>query len=169
MQTDEGKKTESNYNKCKTSDKKGVDRVHNVQQDFALTHQERVQAVILTRTKAEARIKKGKGTEGAYPQTGFSASEIPLKRDKVIPNKAIGILIALTIHQRLRGTIQDTLLGWLQFLWNLPTIRRTLFWILVAHDRLDQERQSEGPEKRVVLWYCDRLLSLQYVFCVCQL
>ena len=31
MQTDEGKRTENNYDKCKTSDKKGVDCVHNVQ------------------------------------------------------------------------------------------------------------------------------------------
>ena len=44
----------------------------------------------------------------------------------------------------LRGTIQDTLHGLHQFLWILPTIRRTLFWILVAHDELDRERQSEG-------------------------
>ena len=42
----------------------------------------------------------------------FQPLKIRLKRDKVIPgNHAIGILIALTILQRMRGTIQDTLLG----------------------------------------------------------
>ena len=31
VQSDEGKKTENNYDKCKTGDKKGVDCVQNVQ------------------------------------------------------------------------------------------------------------------------------------------
>ena len=43
--------------------------------DFALDHLKRVQAVISIYTNAEARTKKGKGKEGAYPQSGFSASE----------------------------------------------------------------------------------------------
>ena len=44
---------------------------------FALTHQKRVQAMISSWTEAEARTKKGKGKEGAYPQHGHSATETP--------------------------------------------------------------------------------------------
>ena len=66
-------------------------------------------------------------------------------------NRSIGIPSAVMIppvqlaEALLRGTIQNTFLhGSHQFLWILPTIRRTLSWILVAHDQLDRERQSEG-------------------------
>ena len=38
VQTDEGKKTENNNDKCKTGDKKGVDCVQNVQQHPSNTH-----------------------------------------------------------------------------------------------------------------------------------
>ena len=74
----------------------------------------------------------------------FQLLKSPLKRDMILPwNQAIGTSIALTIFQ-VRGAIQNIQLGWPQFPWILPTIRHTLFWILVAHDQLDQERQSEG-------------------------
>ena len=44
---------------------------------FALTNQHRVQTVISTRTKAEARTKKERAKKGAYPQSGLSlASEV---------------------------------------------------------------------------------------------
>ena len=91
--------------------------------------------------------QKGKGKDGAYAQSGFSASETLLKRDKAIPgNQTIGIptLPIVPQLQLQRGTIQGTLHGWCQSLWILPTIRRTWFWILVAHVQLDRERQSEG-------------------------
>ena len=75
----------------------------------------------------------------------FQLLNIPLKSDMILSgNTAIGIPIVLMIPQRVRGTIQDFQLGWRQFTWILPAIRRTLFWILVVHDRLDQERRSEG-------------------------
>ena len=44
---------------------------------FVLNHKKRVQAMISTRTKAEAKTKKRKGKEGAYPQSGLSASKTP--------------------------------------------------------------------------------------------
>ena len=40
--------------------------------------------------------------------------------------------------------MQNIQLGSRQFLWILPTFRRTWFWIFVAHDQLDEERQSGG-------------------------
>ena len=81
----------------------------------------------------------------AIHRQDFQLLKIPLEREMVFPgNQAIGTPIALTIPQRVRGTIQDTQLGLRQFFWILPTIQRTLFRILVAHDQLDQERQSEG-------------------------
>ena len=110
---------------------------------FALTRKKSVHAVISTLTNAEARTKKGKG--GAYPQAGFSASETPVTKDRaILGNQTISIPTLLTIPVHLlRGTIQDTLHGWHQSHWILLTIRRTWFWILVAHDQLDRERQSE--------------------------
>ena len=96
--------------------------------DFALAHQKRSQAVIITHTKVRARIKKLKARKVPIHIQDFQPLKIRLRRDNAIPgNRAIGIPIALTILQRLRGTIQDTLHGWYQFLWILPTIRRTLF------------------------------------------
>ena len=43
----------------------------------ALTTQRKSAGSDVNNTKAEARTKKGKGKEGAYPQSGFSASEAP--------------------------------------------------------------------------------------------
>ena len=89
-------------------------------------------------TKARAKIKK-KAREVPVHRQDFQPLNTPLKRNKVLSgNQAIGAPIALTILQRVRGTIQDIRLGWHEFPWILPTIRRTLFWILVAYD------QSEG-------------------------
>ena len=89
-------------------------------------------------TKARAKKKK-KAREVPIHRQDFLPLNTPLKRNKVLSgNQAIGAPIALTILQRVRGTIQDIRLGWHEFPWILPTIRRTLFWILVAYD------QSEG-------------------------
>ena len=41
---------------------------------------------------------------------------------------------------------QNNGLDGISFPWILPTIRRTLFWILVAHDQLGQERRSDGSK-----------------------
>ena len=80
--------------------------------DFALANQKRVQAVILIHTRARARIKKVRERKVLIHNQDFQLLKIPLKRDKVIPgHQAIDILIALTILQRLRDTIQNTLLG----------------------------------------------------------
>ena len=63
-------------------------------------------------TKARARIKKVRARKVLIHGLDFQPLKIPSKSDKVISgNQAIGVLIALTILQRLRGTIQDTLLG----------------------------------------------------------
>ena len=60
----------------------------------------------------------------------------------------MGLLaIGLTIPQLqlLAGLARELILhGWQQSLGTLPTIRRTLFWILAAHGQLNQERQSKG-------------------------
>ena len=115
--------------------------------DFVLTRQERAQAVILTRTQAEARIKKERARMVLMHNQDSQHLKTLLKRDKAIPgNQTIGIptLPIVPQLQLQRGTIQGTLHGWCQSLWILPTIRRTWFWILVAHVQLDRERQSEG-------------------------
>ena len=44
---------------------------------FDLTNPTKVQARTFSQTKAEQRIKKGRGKEKTYPQIGFSASETP--------------------------------------------------------------------------------------------
>ena len=75
----------------------------------------------------------------------FQLLIIQLKSDMILSgNTTIGIPIVLMIPRRVRGSIQERQLGWRQFPWILPAIRRTLFWILVVHDRLDQEKQSGG-------------------------
>ena len=112
--------------------------------DFALAHLERVEAVIFCKTKAMAKTNKEKERVMPIHRQDFQFLKISLKRNLVLfVNKAIGTPIALTIHQRVRGTIEDIQLGWRQFPWILPIIRRALFWILDAHDQLDQEKQSE--------------------------
>ena len=59
--------------------------------------------------------------------------------------------------QLLGGSARElTRRGWHQSNWILPTIRHTLFWILVAHVRLDQKRQSKGS--RNMQWHYDRVL-----------
>ena len=82
-----------------------------------------------------------------------------MKRDKVIPgNRAIGIPIALAILQRLRGTSQDTLHGWHQFLLNLP--RRTLFLDLGC-TRSDGSRTAIR-RFREYAWYCGITTEFRY-------
>ena len=67
--------------------------------------------MITTRTKAEARTEKGKGKEGAYPQSCFSASETPSE------DRMTGIPAPLTILVLLRnGMARDILYGWHQSL-----------------------------------------------------
>ena len=119
--------------------------------DFALAHQKRVQAMISTRTKAEARTKKERARKVLILNLDFQPLEHPVKKDMAIPgNQAIGISTLLMIppvqlaEALLSRTIQDSWYGLHQFLWNLPTIRRTLFSILVAHGQLDRELQPEG-------------------------
>ena len=59
---------------------------------------EKVQAMISTRTKAEARTKKERARKVLIFNLDFQPLQIPLKRDKVIPgNQAIGIPALLTI------------------------------------------------------------------------
>ena len=126
--------------------------------DFALTHQKRVQAVILAHIVARARIKKEKARKVPIHNEDFQPLKTPLKMDKAIPgNQTIGIpaLSKIPQLQPLRGTSQDILHGWHQFFWILPTIRRTLLWILAKIG--------------VVLRHYNIILSLQQVFCVCQL
>ena len=112
---------------------------------FRTSHLNRAQAVMFINTRARAKIKKEKAREVPIHRQDLQLLNIPLKRSMVLSgNQAIGTPVALTILQRVRGTIQDTRLGWRQFPWILPTIRPTLFAILVAHDQLNRERQSAG-------------------------
>ena len=104
---------------------------------FRTSLSEKVSRIDFMNTKARAKINKARGVP--IHRQDFQPLKTPLKRNKVLSGKqAIGAPIALTILQRVRGTIQDIRLGWHEFPWILPTIRRTLFWILVAYD------QSEG-------------------------
>ena len=80
--------------------------------DSALAHQKKGRAVIVTHIKEKARIKRVRLRKVLIHNQDSQPLKIPLKRDKVIPgNRVIGITIAQTIRQRLRGTFQDTLLG----------------------------------------------------------
>ena len=139
---------------------KGSDDAYDVSTsltDFALTHQKRVQAVILAHIVARARIKKGTVRKVPIHNEDFQLLKTPLKMDKAIPgNQTIGIpaLSKIPQLQLLRGTSQDILHGWHQFFWILPTFRRTLLWILAKIG--------------VVLRHYNIILSLQQVFCVCQ-
>ena len=86
---------------------------------FEIAQQKRVQAMISTRTKAEARTKKERARKVLIFNLDFQPLQIPLKRDKVIPgNQAIGIPALLTIPlvQLLHGLARDTLHGWHQSL-----------------------------------------------------
>ena len=115
--------------------------------EFAPSHQKRVQAVISTRTEAETRTRKERARDVLFHNQDFQPLETPLKRDQAIPgNQTIDIPAVPTVPplQLQRGTIQGTLHGRHRSLWILPTIQRTLFWILVAHDQLDRKRQLEG-------------------------
>ena len=52
---------------------------------FALTSQTKVH-------KGRGKDQKGKGREGTYPQSGFSASKHPMKKDMAMPgNQTIGL------------------------------------------------------------------------------
>ena len=140
--------------------------------DFAPTHQKKVHAVIVTRTKAEARINKEKAREVIVLNLDFQPLRTPLKTDKAVPgNQTIGIPTLPTIPQlQLQcGRIQGTLHGWYKSLLILPTIRRTLFWILVAHDQLIENGNQKIPEICAVLWHDNRIWPLQQGLCVCQL
>ena len=85
----------------------------------------------------------------AFPQTGFSASENSVEQEQGHPWESDDRTIPTVQFEEaiLRGFIQEKRLGWHQFPWILSTIGRTLFWILVAHDYLDQEKQSGGSKK----------------------
>ena len=73
--------------------------------------------------------------------------------NKVLPgDEVIGIPTALTILQRVRGTIQGFQLGRRQLTWILPTIRRTLFLILVVHDQFGSRKTIRRFQKYAL--YC---------------
>ena len=96
--------------------------------EFALTHQKRVQGVISTRTKAEARTRKERARKVLVHNQDFKPLKTPLR------NQTIGAPTLPTIPQLQlqRGTLQGTIHGWHPSFWILPTIRRTLFCILVC-------------------------------------
>ena len=120
-------------------------------------------------TKARAKIQKEKAREVSIHRQDLQPLKIPLKRDLVLfGNQTIGTQISLTILQQVRGTIQDIRLGWRQFPWILP-IRRTLFWIFVAHYQLDRERQSEGSINMLCITVLLHNSVPAISFCVCQL
>ena len=59
---------------------------------FALTNQKRVQAMISTRTKAEARTKKERARKVLICNLDFQPRKHPAKKDMAIPgNQTIGI------------------------------------------------------------------------------
>ena len=59
---------------------------------FALANQKRVQAAIKTRTKAEARTKKGNARKVLILNLDFQPQKHPVKKDMVMPvNQTIGI------------------------------------------------------------------------------
>ena len=91
--------------------------------EFALTHQQKVHAVISTRTKAEARTKKERAMKVLILNQDFQPMKTPLKRDKaILGNQTIGIPAYLTIplvqlaEAPLHAITQVILHGWHQSL-----------------------------------------------------
>ena len=79
------------------------------------------------------------------PQKHFVKKDMVILANQTINSPAIGLTIPQ--HQLLDGLVRELILhGWHQSLSTLPTTRRTLFWILVAHFQLDQEHQSKGSK-----------------------
>ena len=68
----------------------------------------------------------------------------------------------LRILQRVRGTTQDIQLGWRQFPWILPTIRRTFFWILVDAQSVES-RKAIRKFQKYALYY-----GITTEFCRCN-
>ena len=88
---------------------------------FALTNQKRVQAMISTRTKAEARTKKERVRKVLIFNLDFQPPTHPVKKDMAMPgNQTIGLpAIGLTIPQLqlLGGLARELILhGWPQSL-----------------------------------------------------
>ena len=134
----------------------------------------RVQIMNITRTKAEAKIKKEK--EKKVPGTWSRCNDKEVKKDMAIPeNQTIGIPVYLMIPQLqpqeepLHGMARDTLHGWQQSHCILPTIRHTLFWILAAHGHLDRQRQSGGSRNKLCITALRQTLTWHKVLRVCQL
>ena len=86
---------------------------------FVLTHQERVQAMISTRTKAEARTKKERARKVLILNLDRQPREHPVKKDMaILGNQTIGIpaLLSIPLVQLLHGMARDILHGWHQSL-----------------------------------------------------
>ena len=78
---------------------------------FALTNQKRVQAAILTLTKAEARTEKEKAKKVLILNLDFQPRKTPVKQDMAMPgNQTTGLpAIGLTIpHLQLLGSLAHT-------------------------------------------------------------
>ena len=113
-----------------------------------LPTQKRVQAVISTRTKAEARNEEEWRKNVLVLNLVSQPSNHPVKRRIVSPgNQTIGMMILL-FHLlyvvQLHGMARDLQLGRHHSLCTSPTIPHMLFRILVAHSRLDREQPSEA-------------------------
>ena len=93
----------------------------------------------------ELHIQNTLHAQGANPQTGSPAIENSAEEEHGPPwepgdwysNCSDDSSTSAWCNSRYTAS-------WRQFPSILPIIRRTLFWILVVHDQLDQERQSEG-------------------------
>ena len=86
---------------------------------FVRTHQKRVQAMISTRTKAEARTKKERARKVLILNLDVQPRKHLVKKDMaILANRTIGIPALLTIPlvQLLHGMARDILHGWHQSL-----------------------------------------------------
>ena len=133
---------------------------------FRTYQPEKVQAMISTRAKAEARTKKERVRKVLIFSPAFQLLKHPVKKKMAIPgNQTIGIPDLLTTPpvQLLDGLVRELVLhGWRQLHGTLPTILHTLFAILAAHGQLDQERQSRGFRKNVSYY------GITTEFCPCN-
>ena len=90
---------------------------------FALINQKRAQAVILIRTRAEARTKKEKARNALILNLDFQPQKHQVKKEMTGPaNQTYGIPASLTFPQTqflsetLHGVARDILHGWHQSL-----------------------------------------------------
>ena len=91
---------------------------------FAPTNQKECTGYVFHLHKGRGKDQKSKVKEGAHLQSGLSVCKHLVKKDMAVAgNLTIGVRILLMIFR-----IQLD----------------TLFWILVAHCQLDQERRSES-------------------------